>query len=196
MSRYFTTPAVTVSAPLVDHLGLENGKLYPRKEVITALKQWLDKRGATYGRPSMRISVDAETREILRVPEGEDIYLARYSDILRRHCSDWDAVEGEGEGEDTEEVDGSEKEVGARLFLEKVLPRDKLAAFIGVPPGSTTSRQDITKSICAHCRVNGLMNGHRINPDATLTDLLGLTPSDDVSILNLQHYLEPLYTVE
>jgi hypothetical protein len=88
-SAYFETPCTTVSAPLVTHLGLEEGTMYSRREIVVALKRWLDKRGATYGRPPSKITIDAETRAILGVSDDTEIFLLRFSEILRPHCPDW-----------------------------------------------------------------------------------------------------------
>ena len=72
---------------------------------------------------------------------------------------------------------------------------DKLAAFCGLPTGSSLTRPEITKSIFAYCKAHGLMDGQVINADPALKELLGLQPGDYLCVLNLQRYLHDLYTV-
>jgi chromatin remodeling complex protein RSC6 len=74
-------------------------------------------------------------------------------------------------------------------FQEKVALRDELATFLGLPSGSTLSRQDITKYLVAYCKEKGLMDGQTIHPDAALAALLDVLPGDYMCVLNLSRYM-------
>lgn len=80
-------------------------------------------------------------------------------------------------------------------FQTPVLLSDKLAAFLGLPAGSTLTRPEIIKSIFAYCKAHGLRDGQVINADLALKELLNLHPGDYLCVLNLQRYLRDLYTV-
>jgi chromatin remodeling complex protein RSC6 len=74
-------------------------------------------------------------------------------------------------------------------FQEKVVLREELATFLGLPTGSTLSRQDIVKSLVAYCKEKGLIDGQIIHPDAALATLLDVLPGDYMCVLNLSRYL-------
>ena len=80
------------------------------------------------------------------------------------------------------------------IFQTPILLSDKLATFLGLAPGSSLARSEITKSIALYCKTHGLMDGQKINADDALKELLGLQPGDYLCILNLQRYLNNLNT--
>lgn len=78
-------------------------------------------------------------------------------------------------------------------FKKPLQVSDKLRAFLGLAPGETISRSDVTKRLSAYAKEKGLNDGKNINLDDTLKDLLN--PPDDVkiSIMNVQRYINHHY---
>ena len=77
-------------------------------------------------------------------------------------------------------------------FVKPTLISDQLAAFLTKPKGTLIARTDVTREINAYIRANKLQdekNGRKINPDAKLTALLSLKPTDELTYFNLQRYM-------
>lgn len=77
-------------------------------------------------------------------------------------------------------------------FVKPTLISDQLAEFLSKPKGSLIARTDVTREINAYIRANKLQdekNGRKINPDAKLTTLLTLQPTDELTYFNLQRYM-------
>ena len=83
-------------------------------------------------------------------------------------------------------------------FSAHILLSDKLATFLGLPFGTTITRQDLTKAIVHYTKDKGLRDESiKVRLDETLADLLGLTTADEsVTILNIQRHLRPLYKTQ
>ena len=77
-------------------------------------------------------------------------------------------------------------------FVKPTLISDQLAEFLTKPKGTLIARTDVTREINAYIRANKLQdekNGRKINPDAKLTTLLTLKPTDELTYFNLQRYM-------
>jgi chromatin remodeling complex protein RSC6 len=70
---------------------------------------------------------------------------------------------------------------------------DQLRAFLKLADGELISRSDVTKRVFAYARENSLNNGKVINLDATLKDLLKPVEGQDVTVTNLQKYINHHY---
>lgn len=70
---------------------------------------------------------------------------------------------------------------------------DQLRAFLKLTDGEMISRSDVTKRVFAYARENNLNNGKVINLDATLKDLLKPVEGQDVTVTNLQKYINHHY---
>ena len=71
---------------------------------------------------------------------------------------------------------------------------DELATFLKKDPGSEMARTEVTREINAYIRLHQLQdskNGRIINADESLTKLLKLTKSDELTYINLQRYMSP-----
>lgn len=67
--------------------------------------------------------------------------------------------------------------------------------------GELISRSDVTKRVFAYAKENSLNNGKVINLDATLKELLKPAEGQDVTVTNLQkyinhHYVKPVASVD
>lgn len=74
---------------------------------------------------------------------------------------------------------------------------EELRVFLGLGADETISRSDVTKRINEYVKANGLKhpdNGRMIVPDEKLKKLL--KPTDQLSYLNMQKYLNPHYIKE
>jgi chromatin remodeling complex protein RSC6 len=71
---------------------------------------------------------------------------------------------------------------------------DQLRAFLKLADGEMISRSEVTKRIFAYAKENSLNNGKVINLDATLKDLLKPLEGQDVTVTNLQKYINHHYT--
>lgn len=91
----------------------------------------------------------------------------------------------------------AEGEVRQPSEFEKPRPiSDELSSFLGMGKGAQMSRGDVTKAISAYVKSNGLGNGQKINPNAALRKLLGVSETEELTIFNMQrflnrHYLKP-----
>jgi len=79
------------------------------------------------------------------------------------------------------------------VFTTPTAVSAELSAFLGLPKGSLIARSAVTKGIMAYAKGNSLMNKQTINTDAPLRKLLGLTETDNLTILNLQTHLTKHY---
>jgi upstream activation factor subunit UAF30 len=70
---------------------------------------------------------------------------------------------------------------------------DQLRAFLKLADGDLVSRSDVTKRVFAYAKENGLNNGKVINLDQTLKDLLNPMEGQDVTVTNLQKYINHHY---
>lgn len=70
---------------------------------------------------------------------------------------------------------------------------DQLRAFLKLSDGELISRSDVTKRVFAYAKENNLNNGKVINLDATLKDLLKPAEGQDVTVTNLQKYINHHY---
>lgn len=88
----------------------------------------------------------------------------------------------------------AEGEVRAPSEFEKPRPiSDELSSFLGLGKGAQMSRGDVTKAISAYVKSNGLGNGQKINPNAALRKLLGVSETEELTIFNMQRYLNRHY---
>lgn len=70
---------------------------------------------------------------------------------------------------------------------------DELCSFLGVAKGTLITRADVTRGVTKYAKDRGLMNKQQIKPDAALRKLLGVSETDDLSILTLQKFLKHHY---
>ena len=70
---------------------------------------------------------------------------------------------------------------------------DQLRAFLKLGDGELISRSDVTKRVFAYAKENNLNNGKVINLDVTLKDLLKPADGQDVTVTNLQKYINHHY---
>jgi chromatin remodeling complex protein RSC6 len=70
---------------------------------------------------------------------------------------------------------------------------DQLRAFLKLADGEMISRSEVTKRIFAYAKENSLNNGKVINLDPILKDLLKPMEGQDVTVTNLQKYINHHY---
>ena len=79
-------------------------------------------------------------------------------------------------------------------FVKPTLISDELAKFLGKNVGSEMARTDVSKEINQYIRSNNLQdtqNGRKIHPDAKLSTLLNIQPSDEpLTYFNLQRFMK------
>lgn len=78
-------------------------------------------------------------------------------------------------------------------FVKPTRISDELAKFLGKSVGAEMARTAVSKEINAYIREKGLQdtsNGRKINPDASLTKLLNLQKTDELTYFNLQRYMK------
>jgi hypothetical protein len=78
-------------------------------------------------------------------------------------------------------------------FVKPTRISDELAKFLGKSVGVEMARTAVSKEINAYIREKGLQdaaNGRKINPDASLTKLLNLQKTDELTYFNLQRYMK------
>jgi len=78
-------------------------------------------------------------------------------------------------------------------FVKPTRISDELAKFLGKTVGTEMARTEVSKEINAYIREKGLQdkeNGRKIHPDASLSKLLALTSSDELTYFNLQRYMK------
>jgi len=79
-------------------------------------------------------------------------------------------------------------------FVKPTLISDELASFLGKPSGAEMARTEVTREINAYIRKHNLQdksNGRKINPDQSLSTLLKLNGTDELTYFNLQRYMSP-----
>jgi chromatin remodeling complex protein RSC6 len=79
------------------------------------------------------------------------------------------------------------------VFTEPTTVSAELGAFLGLAKGALISRSNVTSGIVNYAKSHSLMNKQAINTDAPLRKLLGVTETDNLTILNLQKYLSKHY---
>ena len=87
--------------------------------------------------------------------------------------------------------DGSSRKPSG--FNIPTLISDELAAFLGKPTATKLARVEVTNAFNTYIKANSLhdpTNGRYILPDAALTRLLKLTPTDRLSYFNLQAFIK------
>ncbi len=85
------------------------------------------------------------------------------------------------------------EEAKPSIFSIPVPITDELSLFLGGGKGNKMSRSQVTKAISAYVKQNQLNDKHKINPNAALRKLLGLKEGDELTIFNLQSYLQKHY---
>jgi hypothetical protein len=79
-------------------------------------------------------------------------------------------------------------------FVKPTLISDELAKFLGKNLGTEMARTDVSKEINQYIRLNNLQdtqNGRKIHPDAKLSTLLNIQPSDEpLTYFNLQRFMK------
>lgn len=70
---------------------------------------------------------------------------------------------------------------------------DQLRAFLKLAADETVSRSEVTKRIFAYAKENKLNNGKVINLDDSLRSLLNPVDGQDVTVTNLQKYINHHY---
>lgn len=70
---------------------------------------------------------------------------------------------------------------------------DQLRAFLNLSAGELVSRSDVTKRVFAYAKEKNLNNGKVINLDQTLKDLLKPAEGQDVTVTNLQKFINHHY---
>jgi upstream activation factor subunit UAF30 len=79
-------------------------------------------------------------------------------------------------------------------FVKPTLISDELASFLGKQPGTEMARTEVTREINTYIRNHNLQdksNGRKINPDQSLSKLLKLNATDELTYFNLQRYMSP-----
>ena len=71
---------------------------------------------------------------------------------------------------------------------------EQLRAFLKLGPDEMISRSEVTKRIFAYAKEHALNNGKVINLDDTLKELLKPLEGQDVTVTNLQKYINHHYT--
>lgn len=81
-----------------------------------------------------------------------------------------------------------------RGIVAPKLISDELAIFLGKPLGTLMSRETVSREINSYIRVNGLAtNGHKINPDENLRNLLRLNEGEELTYYNIAKYMKKHY---
>jgi upstream activation factor subunit UAF30 len=79
-------------------------------------------------------------------------------------------------------------------FVKPTLISDELASFLGKQPGTEMARTEVTREINTYIRNHNLQdktNGRKINPDQSLSKLLKLSETDELTYFNLQRFMSP-----
>ena len=79
------------------------------------------------------------------------------------------------------------------IFQIPVPVTDELSIFLGGGKNNQMSRSQVTKAISAYVKANGLNDKHKINPNPALRKLLGVKEGDELTIFNMQSYLQKHY---
>jgi len=79
------------------------------------------------------------------------------------------------------------------VFQIPVPVTDELSLFLGGGKGNLMSRSQVTKAISVYVKKEGLNDKHKINPNPALRKLLGVKEGDELTIFNMQTYLQKHY---
>lgn len=79
------------------------------------------------------------------------------------------------------------------IFTKPVKISDELSSFLGLAKGTEISRSAVTKALIAYARSRNLMDKQTIKADASLRKLLSLSDADNLTILNLQKFVNRHY---
>lgn len=79
------------------------------------------------------------------------------------------------------------------IFQIPVPVSDELSVFLGGGKNNLMSRSQVTKAISAYVKENKLNDKHKVNPNAALRKLLAVKEGDELTIFNMQTYLQPHY---
>jgi chromatin remodeling complex protein RSC6 len=79
------------------------------------------------------------------------------------------------------------------IFTKPVKISDELSSFLGLTKGTEISRSAVTKAIIDYARSRNLMDKQAIKADASLRKLLSVTEADNLTILNLQKFVNRHY---
>jgi chromatin remodeling complex protein RSC6 len=79
------------------------------------------------------------------------------------------------------------------IFEIPVPITDELSTFLGNGKGVSMSRSQVTKAVSAYVKENKLNEKHKIHPDPALRKLLGVKEGDELTIFNMQTYLQKHY---
>lgn len=79
------------------------------------------------------------------------------------------------------------------IFQIPVPVSDELSVFLGGGKNNLMSRSQVTKAISAYVKEHKLNDKHKVNPNAALRKLLGVKEGDELTIFNMQTYLQPHY---
>lgn len=88
-------------------------------------------------------------------------------------------------------ADGEERKPS--IFQIPVPISDELSVFLGGGKGNQMSRSQVTKAISAYVKENGLNDKHKITTNPALRKLLNVKEGDELTIFNMQTYLQPHY---
>jgi chromatin remodeling complex protein RSC6 len=70
---------------------------------------------------------------------------------------------------------------------------DELSLFLGGGKNNKMSRSQVTKAVNKYLNEKGLRTKHSINPDAALIKLLGVDKNTELTLFNIQTYLNRHY---
>jgi upstream activation factor subunit UAF30 len=79
-------------------------------------------------------------------------------------------------------------------FKHPLVVSDELKAFLGLGPDELISRSEVTKRIFAYAKENSLNDGKIINIDEPLRALLRPVEGVDITVTNLQKFINHHYT--
>jgi chromatin remodeling complex protein RSC6 len=79
------------------------------------------------------------------------------------------------------------------IFQIPVPVTDELSLFLGGGKNNQMSRSQVTKAISVYVKANGLNDKHKINPNPALRKLLTVKEGDELTIFNMQSYLQKHY---
>ena len=88
----------------------------------------------------------------------------------------------------------AEGETAAPSEFQKLKPiSDELSTFLGLGKSAQMSRAEVTRSISGYIKANGLNDGQKVKHNAALRTLLGISETDELTIFNMQKYLNRHY---
>jgi hypothetical protein len=178
----------------------------PVVEAAPATKTRGKKAAAPAASPSTAAPVATETPAA--APVAEEDLATKLANALKRqgeiaHQQKQLAVEAASNAKEIEKLAGrvAKKAAGRRkrtegsnsksgmAFKTPVPITSELSAFLGLEKGALISRGEVSSRMYAYFRAHGLQAGKVINTDASLRKLLCVTEKDEVTILNLQKYI-------